>query len=753
MAEIKKLEAAYQQLATAYGYKNVAAFESEMKTYVERFEREAEVIAKDILNQGQHLLLEQEEALTDANLNKLFKDLGWARAALAKVPDQSVNDKIAEGIVGWEASPSLDDYNNVISEVVAISKTDPLLMAHLARDGVTLPVSVKLASLKNVGDLRDLLLKSIKSKREDVHKARYFLEKDPKLVWRFDVVQEQTKARSDVEPGSLYDSILKDKREADAKSSASKKVKEAILAIVLGALTFGTGTIAVLASMTAIVVGVDGAMDAVRQYQIESSAHGAGLLSSDPSFAWVVLAFAGVGLDGLGVGGLVKGVTKTARAAELLQDGSPIGNAVRAFNKADDQMAALTKLDDELKAAEKELKLANSDLRMAIMREARAEAKANAVAPGPVLMIVNPKVTSDTIAKSFAFPAFQLLRQGRLGLSRFLKMRRVRAMTGEINGPEALKKVTEAYEKSVREAKAIAERIQQLKLPDDVVEQASKIWARSPDMTASEFVETAQRIKRLKLNDESFERALVSWELNPKMPVGEFMENLKTMSRIVFKEGQGAKNISPQALAAHFGYPAFRSVQKGEKFTTMPEVVALVGKVDELGPNGKKIVEEAYRLAKGEAEKVVKRAKELKVSDDALDEALTMWRLNHSMTVDEFMRKLPGYTPRGTKIAPVRAAKEFNDGKTMAINAPDEVMDATTRDVLRRRGGPPTAEKIAGTGGVQKIEAREINGEVHVSIEGEILPHRLKREGNPEAGQSPAPNFNKANYEKPRPKE
>ena len=79
MAQIKLLWAEYERLAKEYGT-DAAAFQADMDNYVTAFEREAVVVAKDMLDQGENQLQVQQQALTEVNLNKLFKDLSKARA-------------------------------------------------------------------------------------------------------------------------------------------------------------------------------------------------------------------------------------------------------------------------------------------------------------------------------------------------------------------------------------------------------------------------------------------------------------------------------------------------------------------------------------------------------------------------------------------------------------------------------------------------------------------------------------------------
>ena len=119
-AQIKLLWAEYERLAKEYGT-DAAAFQADMDNYVTAFEREAVVVAKDMLDQGENQLQVQQQALTEANLNKLFKDLSKARAELDKVGDGRPFKVFLS-----------DDYRAMQSEVVAHSKTDPLLKDHFA---------------------------------------------------------------------------------------------------------------------------------------------------------------------------------------------------------------------------------------------------------------------------------------------------------------------------------------------------------------------------------------------------------------------------------------------------------------------------------------------------------------------------------------------------------------------------------------------------------------------------------------------
>ncbi|MEM6548282.1 MAG: polymorphic toxin type 4 domain-containing protein [Pseudomonadota bacterium] len=157
------------------------------------------------------------------------------------------------------------------------------------------------------------------------------------------------------------------------------------------------------------------------------------------------------------------------------------------------------------------------------------------------------------------------------------------------------------------------------------------------------------------------------------------------------------------------------------------------------------------------------------LTDDDIDVAAGFWASQPTMTAAQFANSpalgryeldeqpspILGHVPAGAlATAPVQASGPVhNPGPGRAVQAPSSIMDDATRRALSGHGAPSLVHDIAGTGGIKQIRAtRRDDGSMSVSITGEILPGRLHRgAGDPNPGQTVAPDFNTAGRSAQRP--
>jgi hypothetical protein len=186
--------------------------------------------------------------------------------------------------------------------------------------------------------------------------------------------------------------------------------------VIVTILTFGTGTIAALAAAAAFGLSAYQAVEEFKEYEIKHAAYGAKLLSTDPSFAWVIVAMVAAGLD--------LGVAFTALGK--------IATNVEAFNKAlkaGDAVDGLAKLEKDLQA----MNDIAEGVRRNVVRAARAEAELKGA--------LKSLVASGARLNAIVIPAEQIVdlvrivyylgKRGVIGFDTFMKELRAAKMLKE----------------------------------------------------------------------------------------------------------------------------------------------------------------------------------------------------------------------------------------------------------------------------------------------------------------------------------
>ncbi|HYR06273.1 MAG TPA: hypothetical protein VEQ60_00800, partial [Longimicrobium sp.] len=189
----------------------------------------------------------------------------------------------------------------------------------------------------------------IDARREDIGDTRENLASNPRMIYRLDTLLQASYQAQNIQRDSIFDLIVRDRARDVAVSHAILGVALAVLAIAAGLLTAGGGTVAVVAAGVGLGLGAWSVLDEYREYERQSAAHGAGLLSEDPTLAWVVVAVIGAGFDLAAVAGAVRAMRP----------------AVQAFNASGDVAA--------LERSLAELAEISDALRANVVRAARAE--------------------------------------------------------------------------------------------------------------------------------------------------------------------------------------------------------------------------------------------------------------------------------------------------------------------------------------------------------------------------------------------
>jgi len=454
-----------------HGYNSIRDFEAAIRAFKAAFQNETVFIAEEMLDRYEHVLMTQEERYLDsAQPRELHGRLGGARghfeeahrirrehASMPMTPDEMAEQAHWSGQFRQHVAEGT-------SEVASQGADHPLLRNS--------DFPVEDLALAGEGDIQGVLLGYIRERQEDVRETRENIRENPALVWRLDTLLQQSMQLQDISPGSIYQRIIEDHVRDEAIDRVMINLAIAVIAVASGLLSGGTGTVAVLGASTALGISAYQAFDEYRRYEMESAAHGAQLLSDDPSFAWVVVAVVGAGID-------------LAVAASVMRAMRP---AVQAFNETGD----VAELERQLRRISE----VNDALRRNVVSAARAESEAReawrvARSRSALYSAIDPVVTPLLIlAVRFAYPVYRSLRQGLISFERFLLTREAVSLVGDFRrlSPEALAKVRGAYQVALRDAQALAGHGHSLGMLDAEIERFLLMWNRHPNLSADEMM-------------------------------------------------------------------------------------------------------------------------------------------------------------------------------------------------------------------------------------------------------------------------
>jgi hypothetical protein len=355
-------------LAAAH-FDSVAAFDAAVGDYVTLFRKRANEIALLVLSQSEQAVLAERKRYESAAENaKLFGALAPMRAALKEqseamreampTPAQLKTDSITPTEAQKAATGRyIEASKRADTERQKQAATNPIL-----KDTEIRNYALDVDSAEELGEV---LRKDADERQASIHKTRVNLGKDANFVLKLDRVVDLTKQELGVEPGSIYALALKDHQERLFFEELAVSLAVGALAIGLGLLTFGGGTVAIVAGVAGVGISAYQAGEEIEKYsKAQAAAHTSfdkalSVSGNDPSLVWVAVSLIAVGLDGAALASAVKAA---APAARVLAETSDVGKFEAELAKAAELSQALKKSLARSAAAEAEYQKAVEEL-------------------------------------------------------------------------------------------------------------------------------------------------------------------------------------------------------------------------------------------------------------------------------------------------------------------------------------------------------------------------------------------------------
>jgi len=190
----------------------------------------------------------------------------------------------------------------------------------------------------------------IQEKREDIQKTRANVTDNPELIYKLDELLKVSYQTQGIQPDSIYDLIIQDRIRTVQINEIIKNLAIAVLAVALGLVSGGGGTVGVLAGVAGFGLGAYQVVEEFRQYEIKSAASGSGLLSDDPSFGWVIVAVLGAGLDLAGAVAAIRAMKPAVETFNATGDLAQFRRSLQGLSEVNQKLQA-----NVLRAAEAEL--------------------------------------------------------------------------------------------------------------------------------------------------------------------------------------------------------------------------------------------------------------------------------------------------------------------------------------------------------------------------------------------------------------
>lgn len=459
-----------------YGFSSISDFERAIAAFVAAYRSETVLIGKEMLDRYEHVLWEQEERYRRASeAAGLHRQLEPARQHYR----QAIRIREEHAMTPWTPEEMAEqaywsgqfraEQARGRAAIEGLSGTHPLLRN---RD-----VPHEELALADRDDVQSLMLDYIAERRDDVRETRSNLESHPDMVFELDVLRDAAFAEQNIRPGSIYAMIIEDHVRQTEVERAMINLAIAVLAIAAGFLSAGTGTVAVLGATAGLGLSAYQAVEEFRRYEQMSAAAGAQLLSDDPSFAWVIVAIVGAGID---LGG----------AAAALRGAGGFRAAVAAFNETGDVGALRASLENITALEER--------IRANILRAAELEAQSRAawrsvVRPPTVLRAVI--VPGAEEFGRLVYAVYLSVRRGILSFERFVLTREAIDLIGDVArlAPEDLTLLKSGFAQALSDTSAIIRHGRSLGMADNEIHAFVRGWHNNPSHTLDEITEQMDR--------------------------------------------------------------------------------------------------------------------------------------------------------------------------------------------------------------------------------------------------------------------
>ncbi len=170
-------------------------------------------------------------------------------------------------------------------------------------------------------ELHSFLEDYINDQEENINKIIANLHAHQGLsIYGFPDLLQKSKEQQGIVRDSIFDLIIADKTEEESAKYIIKGILIGVLAVALGLLSFGTGTVAVLLAAGNFALGAYITYEEIEAYRTQLAAYKVNISQDEPSAVWVVISVVGSLLDVAAVAKISAKLVDAGRVFELTKD-------------------------------------------------------------------------------------------------------------------------------------------------------------------------------------------------------------------------------------------------------------------------------------------------------------------------------------------------------------------------------------------------------------------------------------------------
>ncbi|MBY8961760.1 hypothetical protein KJK34_03235 [Flavobacterium sp. D11R37] len=322
------------------GY-TVETFRQLINDYELSFRRETLYLAQDVLQKYSHILFEEQEKINnDAILSSLLRQIkqsgakeAYKNADAAKSAANIITD---EKTIATETAFKLEMRAKSASEtqkgnaaINALSAALPLIKDN----GFDKEAFSKIESK---AELSAFLNEYIAGQKLNITETLKSLNEDDGLaIYAYQDLMQYSKAQQGIQKGNILDLIITDKESRESAKHLIKSLVIGVLAVALGLLTFGTGTIALLIAAGNFALGAYLTYEEIDAYQQQLAAYNVNISKDEPKAVWVILSVVGTALDLAAIGKISNNLVRAGRIFEETGDITKVNNVLDEIPEVD----------------------------------------------------------------------------------------------------------------------------------------------------------------------------------------------------------------------------------------------------------------------------------------------------------------------------------------------------------------------------------------------------------------------------------
>lgn len=299
------------------------SFKKLIKDYEIAFRKETVHIAEDSLIRYKHILFEQKKKLLeDTFLINLLEKIKTSKAEESY--DES--DKATPHFYDNKLSAAEKEFKMKMEErarskkaegnaaIENLSSTTPLVKDNgFNKEGF--------AKVESKQELRSFLESYINDQEGNITKITAKLQSNHGLsIYGFASLLQKSKEQQGIAKDSIFDLIVSDKEDEESTKHIVEGLLIGVLAVALGLLSFGTGTIAVLLAAGNFALGAYITYEEIEAYRTQLAAYKVNISDDEPNAVWVIIGVVGSVLDVAAVARISKTLVKAGRTFEETKD-------------------------------------------------------------------------------------------------------------------------------------------------------------------------------------------------------------------------------------------------------------------------------------------------------------------------------------------------------------------------------------------------------------------------------------------------